>query len=324
MGLARDKANFYSMLASMAQAGLGLRQCFGLSSFPYRLRPAARSICELLDAGVPLPEAMHRQSVFTAFECNLVSVGVASGTLDATFSTLSQWFTDSHQFRSQIISALAHPMLTYFVAGPLLGVVDYFATGLSLTTTIIRCIAWWLAPIAIWFLLKFLGRLLSSLPLFSFLIESLPVLGPLLHSLESSRFYRAFGLSLRAGIGMVNSIELASGCVKGSVTRTKFDRVKRDIQENGMPFTVALKEVASLRDRTSSILPLLATGEQSGSLAESCLRIADMASEDARTTLRRIAGVAPGVAFLPLAFYIGYRVISFYAGHIGQINTLTE
>ena len=132
MGLARDKANFYSMLASMAQAGLGLRQCFGLSSFPYRLRPAARSICELLDAGVPLPEAMHRQSVFTAFECNLVSVGVASGTLDATFSTLSQWFTDSHQFRAKSSPPLRINADVLCCSTP--GRRRLLATGLSLTT----------------------------------------------------------------------------------------------------------------------------------------------------------------------------------------------
>ena len=67
-------------------------------------------------------------------------------------------------------------------------------------------------------------------------------------------------------------------------------------------------------DEASPAPSMIATGEASGSLADYALRLSGLAQQESKTLLTRLAAATPVLAFIPLALYIGYRVISFYTG----------
>ena len=313
----KAKAQFYRMLQSLTQAGLPMLRVLAQPA-PRKLRKATAQLLQAVKEGVPLPEAMRRLSVFTPFEVSLVTVGTASGTLDQNFGALADWFESRHAIRSQIISGLIHPAATYFLAAPLLAVVDVFTRGVCVTAAVIRCILWWIAPFIVIWLYRIITPILFKSNIICSIADALPLIGSLRHKQETAIFFQSLGLCLRGGLGAIAAIRLSADACRYENNRRKFNKLADIIKDNGETFSNAFQQVMSSRDAVSTAPAMIATGEASGTLDEYSLRIASLSQQEAKTLLTRLSAAAPVIVFIPLALYIGYRVISFYMGHINQ------
>lgn len=257
---------------------------------------------------------MRKESVFTSFETSLVAVGAASGTLESNFGALTDWFETRHAINMQIISGLVHPAATYFLAAPILAVVDFFMGKMPLPLLATRVILWWLAPFIIIWLYRRLSPMLNKSSLYCTIMDAIPIIGSLRHKQESAIFFQAFGLCLQGGLGAVATVRLSADACRYGHTRKKFHKMADIIERNGETFTNSFQQVMTSRDEASPALGMIATGEASGSLADYALRLSSLAQQESKTLLTRLAAATPILAFIPLALYIGYRVISFYTG----------
>ena len=91
MGLNRDKSLFYYSIANMLDAGASLVPALR-QEFPRRFNGVAGALFTAIDAGHNLSSAMAEHSVFSHFECMLISVGEHSGMLPQVLKTLAEWF----------------------------------------------------------------------------------------------------------------------------------------------------------------------------------------------------------------------------------------
>lgn len=309
----KAKAQFYRMLQSLAKAGLPMLRILAQPP-PRKLKKAVTRIRQAVENGMPLEEAMRKESVFTSFETSLVAVGAASGTLESNFGALADWFETRHAINMQIISGLVHPAATYFLAAPILAVVDFFMGKMPLPLLATRVILWWLAPFIIIWLYRRLSPMLNKSSLYCTIMDAIPIIGSLRHKQESAIFFQAFGLCLQGGLGAVATVRLSADACRYGHTRKKFHKMADIIERNGESFTQSFQQVMSSRDEASPALGMIATGEASGSLADYALRLSSLAQQESKTLLTRLAAATPILAFIPLALYIGYRVISFYTG----------
>ena len=318
----KAKAQFYRTLQSLLQAGLPMLRILAQPA-PWKLRKAAAQLLQAVKEGMPLSEAMRRIPVFTPFEVSLVAVGAASGTLEQNFGALADWFESRHTLRSQIISGLVHPAATYFLAAPLLSVVDVFAGGMSLHTALTRCVIWWIAPFVIIKLYRIVTSILFKSSIICAIFDALPLIGTIRYKQETAIFFQSLGLCLRGGLGAVAAISLSADACRYENNRRKFRKMAEIIKETGETFLNAFQQVMSSRDAASTAPVMIATGEASGTLDEYSLRIASLAQQENKTLITRLSAAAPIIVFLPLALYIGYRVISFYSGYInGALNAI--
>ncbi len=309
----KAKAQFYRMLQSLAKAGLPMLRILAQPP-PRKLKKAVAQLRQAVENGMPLEEAMRKESVFTSFETSLVAVGAASGTLESNFGALADWFETRHAIKMQIISGLVHPAATYFLAAPILAVVDFFMGKMPLPLLATRVILWWLAPFIIIWLYRRLSPMLNKSSLYCTIMDAIPIIGSLRHKQESAIFFQAFGLCLQGGLGAVATVRLSADACRYGHTRKKFHKMADIIERNGETFTNSFQQVMTSRDEASPALGMIATGEASGSLADYALRLSSLAQQESKTLLTRLAAATPILAFIPLALYIGYRVISFYTG----------
>ncbi|MBQ2335135.1 MAG: type II secretion system F family protein [Victivallales bacterium] len=309
----KAKAQFYRMLQSLAKAGLPMLRILAQPA-PRKLKKTVARLRQAVEGGMPLEEAMRREPVFTPFEISLVAVGAASGTLENNFGALADWFETRHAITMQIVSGLVHPAATYFLAAPLLAVVDIFMGKMPLPLAATRIVLWWIAPFVIIWLYRRLSPILNKSELYCAIMDAVPIIGSLRHKQESAIFFQAFGLCLQGGLGAVAAVRLSADACRYGHTRKKFHKMADIIERDGETFTNSFQKVMSSRDEASPAPGMIATGEASGSLADYALRLSSLAQQESKTLLTRLAAATPIIAFIPLALYIGYRVISFYTG----------
>jgi type II secretory pathway component PulF len=61
------------------------------------------------------------------------------------------------------------------------------------------------------------------------------------------------------------------------------------------------------------------TGELAGKTDEAAERIAGVCREEAEARLNQIAVLAPNLAYLALAVYLGFKIVSFYSQHYAPV-----
>ncbi len=283
---------------------------------PPKMRRATAQLLQDVKEGMPLSRAMEQYSVFSPLEVSLVAVGAASGTLEQNFGALADWFESRHAIRSQIISSLIHPLLTYYVAVPIICFINVVTKGMSVNAAIWRCIDMWIAPFVIIWLYRIITSIIFKSSIVCEIFDAIPLIGGLRHRQESAIFFQSLGLCLRGGIGTVTAIRLSANACRYKNTQKKYRRMADIIEKTGETFINAFQHVMSSRDAASTAPVMIATGEATGTLDEYSLRLANLFQQEAKTTLTRLAAAMPIIVFIPLALYIGYVVISFYSGYL--------
>lgn len=323
MSACGDRSQYYDTLATLLGAGLPILRALE-QHYPGRFNRVARQLRESLQGGSTLAEAMRGMSCFSSFECNVAAAGEYSGQLDRCFRSLSDWFALRQRLRQKVISGMLYPLLMYHVAGPILCVVDVAIGQLTMPQVVSRLILWYAVPWVIFILLRALAPGLFRSRLVGTLLDAVPVLGAVQFNLENASFFRALSLCLNAGIGMVNAIKLAAESCSNRAYQLRFLRIAKRIDQHGEAFAAAYHKTSSGRERQSSIPALIDTGEMSGTLDASAERIATFCANDGERQLEIAALMTPKALYGCLVLYIGYRIISFYAGYIGQINELLQ
>ncbi len=322
----RDRSQFYLSLATMLEAGVPLLRVMQ-QRYPGRFQRAARGLGARLEAGATLAEAMRADAVFSGFERNVTAAGELTGCLPAVFRSLGEWYALKHLLRGRIISGLAYPLMMYHLAGPLLCVVDFFTGKLTEQEMGLAAVAWrlvwWTAlPWALYAVLRLLGPMLRRSLVCGYVFSSLPGLGILLFRLEGASFFKSLSLCLGAGVGAQQSVRLAAESCVNQVFRRRYRRMADVIQAESVGFVEAFHRHLTSREAASAIPALMATGEEAGHLDEYADRIARMLSDEAAQQLEMIANLLPKAMYFALMGYIGYKIISFYAGYFSRISEL--
>ena len=316
MGSYKDKSNFYSMMATLLEAGVSVP---GALQQPYQgcfARIAPRLAQQIL-AGRQLWEAVSSESVFTPFECSLLKVGEYSGMLPNILRSLSEWFATQHAMRSRIFLSLLYPLFIYHFAVAVFAFVSYIGKTASHSAILMNLIVMCLLPWLLLLVCKVLSKLIPGA-----VLNALPVVGDLLLKLETAFYFKVLGLSLGSGISAFNSLSLSADCCNTAFYRKRYGKVADIVKACSCPISEAFNKGITFRERQSPIPALLASAEVSGTLPDACERISKMQLDAATIRLALLSKAVPTLLYLGTCAYIAYRIILFYKGYFDQIKSL--
>lgn len=316
MGVYKDKSNFYSMMATLLEAGVSVP---GALQQPHQgcfARIAPRLAQQIL-AGRQLWEAVSSEKVFTPFECSLIKVGEYSGMLPNILRSLSEWFATQHAMRSRIFLSLLYPLFIYHFAVVVFAFVSYIGKTASHSAILMSLIVLCLLP---WLLLLVCKVLYKLIP--GAVLNALPVVGDLLFKLETAFYFKVLGLSLGTGVSAFNSLSLSADCCNTAFYRKRYGKVADMVKTYSCPITEAFNKDITFRERQSPIPALLASAEFSGTLPDACERISKMQLDAATLRLAVLSKAVPTFLYIGTCVYIAYRIIMFYKGYFDQIKSL--
>ena len=319
MASLKHRIAFYNTLATLEEAGVPPLRSLQQRQ-PGAFRQGAQDMLVLVKQGLTISQAMARDpALFSTLEISLVQVGEATGRRDVVYKALRDWFQLVSRLRARVISALLYPAFVYHAAALLIPLISIFIEGASLQRAAMHAVLMLAAPWVCWLTARALAPWLAATPGVGRVLLAVPVLGGLLFRLDCTRFFTALGLCLHAGVGMAAAVGTAAATCKNTALRQRFAATARVMAAEGCTFTLALERQLLALDRDTMIMELMRTGEEAGKTDEAAERIAGVCREEAEVRLNQIAVLAPNLAYLCLAAYIGYKIVSFYSQHYAPV-----
>lgn len=325
-GRLAQHAEFYHQLAQLTDAGLTLRSALESQEHqpPARwLREPSSRLVGWLNRGSTFAEAIaSARDWMPEFDAALLEAGEQSGRLPASFKLLAEHYSERARLAREVLSNLAYPVFLFHFAillGPLPELILTWNVGAYL-----RTVGQVFLPIYALIILLLVATNSRHGEVWRGIIEAIgnriPVLGAARRNLALARLATALHALLNAGVPIIRSWELAAAA-SGSVA------LKREVARWG-PEIEGGRTPAELVEESKRFPELFAnmynTGEISGTLDDSLLRLYRLHQERGVAQFRAVADWLPKLVYFAIIGFIVWRVLSFWFGYFGQIGKVME
>lgn len=300
----------YNALATAMKAGLGLDRSLRAAatdgSGPFA--QAAERIIADIQGGQTLAQAMGRHPrLFPVADVTLIDVGEETGSLEAAFEHLADWYEFKRRIWRTIIAGMVYPTLVIHVAAlvipappALLGEIGFGGYVLA----VVSILACFYVPVLAalvaykWITSKPGGRR----PVDEFLLK-IPVLGPSLRDLALSRYCRNFLAMYVAGANADRCNAAAVKMCGNAAVAVWFER--------GTQCAIDGEEVSAgfTRSVPDEFLGLWITAEEGGRLDDALQRLANRYTESAEFRFQQIARWAPRLIYAAIAVFMVITIL---------------
>ncbi len=325
MASLKHRIAFYNTLATLEEAGVPPLRALQ-QRFPGAFRHGAQVLLAGVKQGLTVSQAMEGlPDLFSRLEVSLVAVGEATGRRDTVYRALRDWFQLVLRLRSRVISALLYPAFVYHAAAVLLPLIAIFTEHISVVSAGIRAGLLLAAPWGVLLAVRAAAPGLAGAPGVGWVLLGVPVLGGILFRLDCTRFFSSLALCLRAGVATPAAVEVSAATCRNGALRERFRAAAQAMKREGCSFGDVLGRASLPLDRDGTIVELVRTGETAGRAEEAAERIAAICREEAEARMERVAVIAPNLAYLCLAVYLGYKIVSLYSQVLlGPVQELLE
>jgi MSHA biogenesis protein MshG len=304
-----DLMLFARQMFALTKAGIPIvRALRGLadSSRNAAMAVALQDVIESLNAGRDLAGSLAKHpDIFPPLFVNVVRVGENSGKLDEAFQRLYQYLAFDKFTRDQIASALRYPMIVLVAVAVAIGVVmgmvvpkfsKIFAafgselpgpTRVIIATSNFTVEYWWLV-LAVIAAAALAARAWLNTEGGRYAWDRvklrLPVLGGIILRATLARFARAFTMTSRAGVPLLESLNLISKAVQNEYVGEQI-RSMREFIERGDALSRAATATGLF---TPLVLQMLAVGEETGRVDEMMDEMADFYDRDVQNDVENL------------------------------------
>ncbi|MCM8795035.1 MAG: type II secretion system F family protein [Candidatus Omnitrophica bacterium] len=322
---------FTRQLALMVRSGLPLVDSIeGIAE--QKISPAFRDVITALSddlrGGKSFSEALQNQPVFfSSFYVSMVRSGEATGTLEQVLERLADVGEEEQELKGKVISAMAYPLLLVTLA---MGVVTYLLTAvlprfflifeesgvvlplptrLLLGVSFLARIFWFFIPLvigAVGYLLFRVSRSPEGQIRIHRAVLAIPFFGDLILKTIFARMFRVMHSLLRSGIAAVPALVVLEDLAGNRVISSAIARIRS-----------AVVGGASLAEpfRSEKIFPatvsqLIAVGEKTGSLDETCRHLSDYYEREVARVLRTMTSVLEPLLLLAVGMLVAFIALS--------------
>lgn len=270
---------------------------------------ALHDVIDSLNAGRDLAGSMAKHpDIFSPLFVNVVRVGENSGKLDEAFQRLYQYLAFDKLTRDAMTKALRYPIIVLCAVGIAIAVVmgmvvpkfskifSAFGSELPAPTRIIINVSnftvdyWWLLAGVLAAGLLALRAFLNTEPgrfAWDRAKLRLPVLGGIVQRATLARFARAFTMTSRAGVPLLESLNLISRAVQNEFVGEQIRSMKEFI-ERGDSLSRAAAATGLF---TPLVLQMLAVGEETGRVDEMMDEMADFYDRDVQNDVDNLGAL---------------------------------
>ncbi len=318
------RAEIYQQLGVLISAGLTVPQ----SLEQLKRNPPDHALglkislwLDYLGQGLTVTQAVQRMGQWMpSFDLALIEASEQSGRLDACFKLLAFHYQERASMVKQAISDLLYPVFTLHVAVVVFPFIEFFSTG-NMARFILTVLAV-LLPLyaAVFFLiLACQGRHGENWrAALERVFDPVPLLGTARRDLALARLAAALEALLNAGVPIIGAWELAAAASGSPALRRLVLHWRPRLESGSTP-----SELVSESGRFPTVFNnLYHTGEISGKLDETLLRLRTLYHEEGTRRMRLVAQWGPRLVYFAVALYCAFRIIGFYMGYFKQIEDI--
>jgi type II secretion system protein F len=338
----KDLLIFTQEFHTLVKAGIPLDRCLAILAEIAEKKSFARIIREVLhqvEGGDSLADALEgHPRVFPKLYIAMVRSGEMGGVLDVMLKRLEEYMARLQDLKESITSALVYPVLLIGVGGVSMmilmayvipkfqSIFETVGQSLPLSTTILLGVSgfirsfWWLMALVLFGLGAAARRYITSDAgrlRWDRLKLRLPILGGLVRKVETARFARTLGTLMSSGVPFLQALNIVRDVLQNRVISMALAAVSTEVK-GGKGIAVPLTQS---RVFPPLALHLIQVGEETGTLDNMLLQVADNYDQEFRNAVKRTISLMEPMMILVVAVLIGFVVVSMLSA-IFSINQL--
>jgi type IV pilus assembly protein PilC len=330
----KDIAFFSRQMATMMKSGVpivGSLEIIASGHKNPRMKKMVDQVRSDIEGGSSLYEAISRHPVqFDELYRNLVKAGEGAGVLETVLETVATYKENIEALKGKIKKALFYPamvmavallvssILLVWVVPQFEDVFKGFGAELPAFTQMIVNLSRFM--VAYWWILLIL--LIGTIGGFIFaykrspamqhgmdrLILKVPIIGQIMHNSSVARFSRTLAVTFRAGVPLVEALDIVAGATGNSVYEKAVLRMRDDVSV-GYPVNVAMKQ-ANLFPHM--VIQMTAIGEEAGALDAMLFKVAEYFEQEVNNAVDALSSLIEPLIMVFIGTIVGGMVIGMY------------
>lgn len=329
----QDRINFARHLSLVVKAGLpifeGLKIIQAQTDSPI-LKRVVESLIEDINNGKFLADGLQKyEYLFGDFFINIVRVGEASGTLAKNLLYLADELGREKALRSKVRSAMIYPLviliatigvsgfLTFYVFPKLIPVFGGLNVQLPMTTRMLLTALNFLREYGFYMLgglvvfiviLRIvLKRVMPVRYILNRLLFFIPVVADLTVSVNMVNFTRVFGLLLKSGVKIVESITITKDTFNNLVYKGVLVSASEEVRKGGQLGIYLANYKRLFPPLVSGMVHI---GESTGNLEENLAYLAEYYDGEVDTKLHSLTSLIEPLMLLVMGLLVGFVALS--------------
>jgi type IV pilus assembly protein PilC len=330
----KDLAVFSRQFATMINSGLSLLRTLNILAEQTENKTLAKTIKELRDdveRGSSLSAAMSKhEKVFNKLYVAMVRAGETGGQLDIVLNRTAANLEADYKLRQKVKSAMTYPVVVagiavllvtvmlLFVVPTFAGMFEGLGGTLPLPTQILLTLsqaAKWLMPLLmVLSIAGFIGYKRARKASAGFRLRAdtiklkIPIFGLLFLKVAVSRFTRTLGLLLRAGVPVLQALDIVADTTGNEVVTRATSDVKESVRSGeSMAGPLARHSVFP-----PMVVQMIAVGEDTGQVDEMLDKVSDFYDQEVESTTEALTSLIEPIMIAILGGIVGSMIIALY------------
>ena len=327
----KDISIFCKQLYTMLNAGMPLSNALdvlGSQTENKVLRQTIKEVYSQVQTGAMLSQAMKKhRNIFPNLLITMVESGEMTGNLDSVLARMSEHFEKENKINSKIKGAMVYPTVLSVAA---VGVVIFLLTFIMPTftgmftssgvelpgpTKLLMAISdalknyWYIFIIVIGVALFIIRRYIKTTTgkrQFDKFKLKIPVVGPSVTKIATSRFTRTLSTLMASGIPIVPAMETSASVTNHQVVIDGMEKVIEDVKK-GLSISFLLKNMDFF---PPMVISMVGIGEESGSMEDMLSKTADYYDEELDASIQKMLALLEPLLILFMGVIVGFIVIS--------------
>jgi type IV pilus assembly protein PilC len=330
----RDKALFASKLAALVDSGVPIVRSLLLLANQQKnpvFKRSLKAISLEVSQGETLGTAMRKwPKVFDRLSIALIEAGEVGGVLDESLKRLSLLLEQTSRLQNQVKGALGYPVavlviavavflgMTIFLIPTFAGIFDQLGADLPpFTQMMVNLSALLRSPFSIYLtgaiiLIVILFRKYYKTPLGRRQVDAtilkIPLFGDLIQKTSTAQFCRTFSSLSRAGVPILQSLEIVRDTVSNSILSDAIDNCRGELQ-NGVLLSTALSRKRVFPEMA---LSMLVVGEETGEMDAMLSKVADFYEDEVSAAVKALTSLLEPVMIVIVGIIVASILLAMY------------
>jgi type IV pilus assembly protein PilC len=340
----KDMVVFSRQFSAMVSSGVAMLRTLSIivDQCPNkRLKNALDDIRRSVESGLSLSDAMARQvGIFDRLYIAIVRAGETGGILSDVLKRLADYLEYKEKLNQKVRAAMVYPSVVLLIAvgvfwamltfvlpvfqglfkniGGELPLYTQFLIALSEAVRSIYMVFFLIAcGIGAYFLRRYYRTEVGRLQIDG-MILSLPLFGDLIRKVAIARFSRTFGTLIRAGVPMLNALDVVKDTAGNAVVAKGIDQIYDEVRQGG---TIS-KPMSRNQIFPPMVTQMIAVGEETGRLDDMLSKIADFYDMEVENSVEQLTSMLEPIMVVGIGGVVGSVVVGMYLPIFTVINQL--
>lgn len=340
----KDMVVFSRQFSAMVSSGVAMLRTLSIivDQCPNkRLKSALDDIRRSVESGLSLSDAMARQpAIFDKLYIAIVRAGETGGILSDVLKRLADYLEYREKLNQKVRAAMVYPTVVLFIAigvfwamltfvlpvfeglfkniGGELPLYTQLLISLSEAVRSIYMVFFLMGcGVAFYFLRRFYRTQNGRLYIDGIQLR-LPLFGDLIKKVAIARFSRTFGTLIRAGVPMLNALDVVKDTAGNAVVAKGIDQIYDEVRQGG---TIS-KPMSRNNIFPPMVTQMIAVGEETGRLDDMLSKVADFYDLEVENSVEQLTSLLEPIMVVGIGGVVGSVVVGMYLPIFTVINQL--